>query len=400
MFQNSASFSLEEYLSDLSHLINMDSGTEDVAGCWKNADFLASLLKDSGCEAEILPCGQEARPLLIARTASPVKDSAAPACSAPPRSKTYDFLLIGHLDTVFPAGTAAKRPFRIENGQAFGPGTVDMKAGALLMLYIARYMASICPQIRLCLAINSDEETSSASSAAHLLHLARKSRCAFVFEGGRKQGQFVSQRKGCMKYQIEISGIASHAGTAPAQGASAIVEGAHWILELDKQKRYERGTSVNVGFVEGGGALNVVADRCLLKAEIRYTSLSERRRLEKFIEKKIARPLVPGTSSQATILADTPPLTAARETQDLMAQMKIYGQRFGFPVEFVNAGGLSDANRIAAASIPIIDGCGPGGGFPHSEKEFLTISTVVQRFHFMSGLMQYLYSSYLQCTRV
>ena len=63
------------------------------------------------------------------------------------------------------------------------------------------------------------------------------------------------------------------------------------------------------------------------------------------------------------------------------------------PVDFVKAGGLSDANRLAQAEIPIVDGCGPGGGFPHSEKEFLLIETVEKRFYFMTGLLQYLGNS-------
>lgn len=378
MSKQNSQFLREKFLSDLAVLINTDSGTEDIDGCRKIAAFLADQLKDTDCHTRILSCGQEKRPLLLACHGS---------------RRPYDFLLLGHMDTVFPPGAAKERPFRIKEDQAFGPGAVDMKAGALLMLYIFRHLVSTCPDISICLAINSDEEHGSPSTAPYLLRLAQKSRRAFVFEGGRKKGQFVNQRKGCIKYQIQIHGIASHAGTAPAQGASAIVEGARWVMELDRQKRYDRGTSVNIGQIEGGTALNVVPDFCCLKVEIRYTDRGERQRLEKVIEKLQKKPAVSGTHAEIDLLADTPPLFPDKETQALMAQMKAYGMKSGFPVDFVSAGGLSDANRIAATSIPVIDGCGPGGGFPHSEKEFLTISTVESRFRFMTGLMEAIYRS-------
>src|SRR5439155_19521195 len=42
-------------------------------------------------------------------------------------------LLLGHTDTVWPAGEIARRPFKIAGGRAFGPGVVDMEAGILLI---------------------------------------------------------------------------------------------------------------------------------------------------------------------------------------------------------------------------------------------------------------------------
>lgn len=55
---------------------------------------------------------------------------------------------------------------------------------------------------------------------------------------------------------------------------------------------------------------------------------------------------------------------------------------------YVKAGGTSDANRLSCLGLPILDGCGPGGGFPHSEKEFLDITTVPARFWKMVEIMK------------
>ena len=403
---------MEKFLKELEQIINMDSGTSDVDGCRQVASFFYRRLGEAGLCVSTIPYGPDRRPMVVAVSPGTVISSdAIPDVITPGAAsdaeKRYDFLLVGHMDTVFPKGTAARRPFHLdmEEGRAYGPGTVDMKAGALLMVYIAEYLTKHAPEISLCLALNSDEETGSLDSAPLLAALGRQARRAFVFEGGRKNGQFVHQRKGCTKYEIQVHGVASHAGTAPKQGASAIVEAAHLILKLDKLKQYERGTSVNVGLIEGGTALNVVADSCTLKVEVRYTEEKEQKRIEKALSRLQTAPYVSGTSISIHRLSSTPPLNLTAETAELMRQMEAYGRISGQaagadsyrreelpPVAFVSAGGLSDANRLAICEIPIIDGCGPGGGFPHSEKEFLSLETVLQRFRFMTGVMEYICS--------
>lgn len=414
-------FSMDRFLKELEEVINMDSGTADVEGCRKAACFFLQRMEKAGLSAEIIEYGAEKRPMVIGvtpGTSLPVFESAGTDTGAEDSgteltSRPYDFLLVGHLDTVFPRGTAEARPFRLDESQAaegmrraYGPGTVDMKAGALLMIYIAEYMRLHHPGIRLCLVISSDEETGSADSSAYMEVLGRKSRCAFVFEGGRKADQFVCQRKGCKKYDLTVRGIASHAGTAPWNGASAIVELARWITSLDKLKRYSHGTSVNIGLIQGGSALNVVPDLASAQVEVRFTDEKEMIRVERAMKRLQNKPSVEGTHAEITILSSTSPLRLTEKTETLMEQMKAYSPQYlkeiqmlqeesilkgpAFPVDFVAAGGLSDANRLAVCGIPIVDGCGPGGGFPHSEKEFVSLETITKRYLFFTGFLPWL----------
>ena len=363
--------------------------------------FLAARLENAGLSVTWHSCGADGRPLLTAVSPSAGYSKTQSKNSEGSAEKPYDFLLVGHFDTVFPAGTAAQRPFRLDTaeGRVYGPGTVDMKAGVLLMIYLAEYLTAVHPDIRLCLLLDCDEETGSADSAPFLTEYGEKSRCAFIFEGARKTGQFVSQRKGCRKYEIEITGVASHAGTAPRQGANAIVEMARWITALDKLKRYDKGTSVNIGLVQGGTALNVVPDRCTAKMEVRYTDEKEILRIQRAIARLSRKPSVENTQAHVTCLSDMPPLRLSPEARVLMDQMAAYGVEHqneieaGLfdPIDFVSAGGLSDANRLAACGIPVMDGCGPGGGFPHSEKEFLSLDSLQKRYRLLTGLLPYLY---------
>ena len=392
---------MDRFLSDLEPFINLDTPTADLAACRNAAAFLAARLENAGLSVTWHSCGADGRPLLTAVSPSAGYSKTQSKNSEGSAEKPYDFLLVGHFDTVFPAGTAAQRPFRLDaaEGRVYGPGTVDMKAGVLLMIYLAEYLTAVHPDIRLCLLLDCDEETGSADSAPFLTEYGEKSRCAFIFEGARKAGQFVSQRKGCRKYEIEISGVASHAGTAPRQGASAIVEMARWITALDKLKRYDKGTSVNIGLVQGGTALNVVPDRCTAKMEVRYTDEKEILRIERSITRLSRKPSVENTQAHVTCLSDMLPLRLSPETRVLMDQMAAYGVEHqneieaGLfdPIDFVSAGGLSDANRLAACGIPVMDGCGPGGGFPHSEKEFLSLDSLQKRYRLLTGLLPYLY---------
>ena len=395
---------MNRFLRELETIVNIDSGTSDLEGCREAARFYMERMEAAGLECEMRTSDTaDVHPILAATS---------PCCKIPRKiGRPYDVLLMGHMDTVFPKGTAEQRAFRLEyeDGRpirAHGPGTVDMKAGALLMIYIAEYLAEHHPDLRVCILLNSDEETGSAESAEEVFRLGYEAEAAFVFEGGRKQDQFVSTRKGCNQYEIRVSGVAAHAGTAPRKGANAIVEMGHLVTALDKLKNYARGTSVNVGLIEGGTALNVVPDLCTAQVEVRYTDPKELARVQRAIDKLTGKPpKVEGTSVEITLLAATPPLTETAETQKMKEKMRAYGPQYAadlqklkdsdalpadtpvFPVEFVAAGGLSDANRLASCGIPVIDGCGPGGGNPHRPDEFLTIDTVMKRFVYFTGLL-------------
>lgn len=357
-------FPLEEYLNDLETIINIDSGSTDLEGCRKVADFFCAKLKAAGFLTEIRSAGIQNRPLVVAK--HPASEDSH-----------YDFFLNGHLDTVFPKGTTAQRPFRKEGNLIYGPGTVDMKAGALLIVYLAHYMKAALPQVSFTIALNCDEEIGSPDSFEELRKLASCCRHIFIFEGMRKQGQFVNERKGIAKYDIQVEGIASHAGTAPRQGVSAIVELSKIIVDLSKAQNLDKGTSINVGLIDGGTALNVIAPSAHAVMEVRYTSEREFSRITQRLQKMTDRPHLEGASVSFRQISHYPPLTITPATRSLMDKLESLG------LGYVKAGGTSDANRLAGLGISILDGCGPGGGFPHSEKEFLDLTTVPQRFYRM-----------------
>lgn len=352
-------FLLESFLGDLEFLINTDSGSADIEGNLQVASFFKERFEKAGLKTTLHRVGTLGHPVVTARTQG---------------SASYDCFFSGHIDTVFPSGTVSERPFRREGNFVYGPGTVDMKAGALLILYLAEYLREEHPTLSFTIALNSDEEIGSPDSTPLLREFAANCRHIFVFEGQRKQGQFVNERKGIAKFDIEVLGVASHAGTAPQQGVSAILELSEIVVDFSKLQNLERGTSINVGLMEGGSALNVIPAHASAKMELRYTSHREYERILRAISKMETNPHLSGTSVTFTAISHYPPLEITEATEQMMQTLAPLG------LSYVKAGGTSDANRLACLGLPILDGCGPGGGFPHSEREFLDLDTIPTRF--------------------
>src|SRR5215468_10622773 len=113
---------LPEALALLEQMVSMESPSYDKELTDKFVQFLASKFQEIGGEVDIVPAakvGNHLRVKFSDRSPQPV-------------------LLLGHTDTVWTGGEIAKRPFKIENGRATGPGVFDMKAGILLMWMVLR----------------------------------------------------------------------------------------------------------------------------------------------------------------------------------------------------------------------------------------------------------------------
>ena len=112
----------QRMLQLLEELVNIDSGADALAGINAVAQRIGAFLEVLGFTVEYLET--DGAPVqLLARKAQPGKKQV---------------LFSGHMDTVFNQGTAAVRPFKVENGRAYGPGVLDMKGGLVMALYVIR----------------------------------------------------------------------------------------------------------------------------------------------------------------------------------------------------------------------------------------------------------------------
>jgi glutamate carboxypeptidase len=298
-------------------------------------------------------------------------------------------LLIGHMDTVFPEGTAAARPFRIDGERAFGPGVSDMKGGLLAGLYAVRCLQRIGFRdfASITYVCNPDEEIGSPFSGPHILERAKEADLCLVLEGARENGDIVSARKGVTDLRILIQGRAAHAGVEPERGRSATLQAAHTTIALHELNGRWPGVTVNVGVIQGGTRPNVVAERCELHVDVRAPTAESFQEAVSTVKLLAQSRAVPGTEVEVVPMSGFPPMEKTDGTAVLVERAKSLAAELGFELRDAATGGASDANPVAGLGVPTLDGLGPIGGGDHSPAEWLDLSSVVPRMAMLAGLI-------------
>ncbi len=366
---------LNDFIEELRPLVNTDCGTTTTAGVAQIAQSMHQKYLDLGWHAEIVDLGSAVGPGVFATNK--------------PGASQYDVLLVGHMDTVFPEGTAAERPLTIDGNIARGPGVADMKAGLISILWALRGLdAATLDRLAIAIAMNPDEETGSVHSHDWIGSIAKKSRCVLVAEAARTDGTLVKARKGVGIYQIEFKGVAAHAGNDHEKGRSAVTELAHWTLALEKLTDYTAGTTVNVGLISGGTATNVVPEHATAKIDIRFWKTSEFEKIERALQELQGKPFTRDVSVTLQRLSFMPAMEASADTEALMRTVEAAGAEMNLPIGWKAVGGGSDANHTAALGIPSLDGFGPIGGNFHNESEYLELDSVLPRIQLLQNVLR------------
>lgn len=368
-------FNLDTYLQELEKLVNIDSGSKCLAGVERVGEYFADKFKTLGWkitrhnfDQTIAPCFE------ISNT----------------DKEAYDVLLLGHIDTVFPAGTVQERPFIIKDKRAYGPGVIDMKS-CILSTYYALEQLQAEGKLQdkaVCLILNSEEEVGSNFTQTWIETLAAKSRYVLVIESARVNGDLVLSRKGLGRYDLEFKGVSAHAGVAPENGISAIGELAYWITELHSLTDIAAGLTVNVGVVSGGTAANVIAEQAKAEVDFRYVNPQQIEQIERKLKELIAHSQQAGVKVIIQGGANRPPMMPNEQTKVLCALTEKIGQEVGVEVNWAATGGGSDGNFTAAIGIPTIDGLGPVGGGAHSATEYLEIESIEKRLLLLKKLIE------------
>lgn len=359
------------YLQDLQEIINIDSPTNFPEGNRKVVNFFAQRLEKLGWNVECLELDSSIGPCL--KAANRITDC-------------YDILMIGHVDTVLPVGTAAKRPFTIKDGLVTGPGVEDMKSGTLFMYYLAKYFTenSLLKDANICLLINTDEEIGSKYSRPIIEFLAKQSKCALVFESAYKDGTMTKGRKGVGRYFVKFKGVAAHSGANPEKGASAVNEFLYWGSELIKLHNLDEGTSINIGVVNGGTAPNVVAEEVNIQIDVRMTKMQPVQEIEVLIKQLSEHPRDPRVQITVDGGITRPPMVPTAASEDLCDLFIQTSRELGQPpAAFRMVGGGSDANLTAAVGTPSIDGLGSVGDNSHSPDEYTILETYEPKFELL-----------------
>lgn len=371
---------MEQYLDDLKTIVNIDSGTYTKPGIDRVGAYLQERFQDFGFFTHVEQQEQFGNHLVATHTGSATKGP--------------HILLIGHIDTVFPAGEVQKRPFAIsqQNGGriATGPGVLDMKSGVLIGMYglhllIASQQAHYQ---RVTFVCNSDEEIGSPSSKPLIQEIAQKADAVIVLEPGRAKSTVVSSRRGSGQYRVEVHGVSAHAGVEPQRGRNAILELSYQVQKMQALNGTVPGTTLSVGIIHGGERTNVVPDYAYFDMDVRASDKAGIKAIEAAMHKITKEHVLQGTKITLTGSMLSMPFERNKRNAQLVQLVKEAGNELGLKITDVGSGGASDANNTAALGIPTIDGLGAGGGLAHNPGEFIELDYLPTRIALLSGLVQ------------
>jgi glutamate carboxypeptidase len=351
-------------LALLEDIVNIDGGSYDKAGVDAVGARLRKFLEEQNIACETI--------------ANETFGDALRATVGGPSNSAI--MLMGHRDTVFPKGEPTRRPFRIENGNAYGPGVADMKAGLVMNAFVLaafqKFGGAPAPLVGL---FTSDEEIGSPACRPIIEAEARRARAVFNSEPGRPTGNVVTGRKGGVFMKMEITGKAAHSGGNFSEGISAIEELARKITALHAITDLTKGTTVNVGLISGGQTVNTVAPWARCEIDLRYVTPPDREAAMARIERIVETSSVPGTSAKLEIAGEFKPLVETPDSKRLFDHYASCAGDLDLKIEGEFTGGCADSGFTAGVGTPTVCAVGPVGGKAHTPEEYLVVDSLVPR---------------------
>jgi glutamate carboxypeptidase len=354
----------EAMLVLLEELVNIDSGSDDPEGIARVNAAIARFLAGYGLRPD--PPDPRLPDLAVFRLGH-----------GPDRAP--DVLLLGHCDTVWPRGEAARRPFRIEGAHARGPGVADMKAGLVCNCFLLAAFSRVPDPPSIAALFAPDEEIGSPLGGPAIERLAKGARLVFDSEPARADGTIVIANKGVARYELTVEGRAAHAGNGQKLGINAIEELAGKIREIHALTDLDAEITANVGVVEAGIASNMIAPSARALFEVRYRRPDQFPDLVSRLQRICEHRHVAGSRSGMRLLSQMKPLVRTAGSDTLYAVYRSVAAELGFGVEGIVSGGGANAGFACAAGTPTLCAVGPAGGKAHTVDEFLIVDTIVPR---------------------
>ena len=353
-----------EYVEFLAELCKIESPTEDKAAVDEAGCFIIRKAEELGFSVKVKEEPKSGNPFVITMNGD-VKQ----------RALVYS----AHVDTVHPKGAFGKDIVKIENGIMYGPGVVDCKGGIAAALYAMAALKDLGYTKRpLKLIIQTDEEVSSKSSekrTVDFMYENSKGCTAFLNLEGHKPGYVTVERKGILRYDVEITGVARHASEC-FEGVSAVKEAAYKIIELEKMQQ-DGGITFNVGKISGGTTTNTVPEKCCFTLDIRFRNESDRELAVKRTMDILSRKYLENTETRVSLFSERVAMERSAEVLGVYRRLNKALERSTLEplLENSRAGG-SDAADMATRGVPAVDSLGTTGGYIHSRKEYAYISSL------------------------
>jgi glutamate carboxypeptidase len=302
--------------------------------------------------------------------------------------KNAPILLLGHLDTVWPAGTLQSMPWQLTRDRVAGPGVLDMKAGvAMALAALEILLAEQALRTPVSLLLHGDEEIGSPGSRSVTESVAKTCRAVFVLEPAQgASGAYKTARKGVGHYRLEVKGISAHSGVDFERGHSAILELARQLERVAALTDLTRGLTVNPGVIGGGTLSNVIAAEAWAEIDVRVTSLRDATRVDRLLRKLPPIDKACGLSIDGGL--NRPPMERSRAGAAFFLQAQKLASEIDLNLEEAATGGGSDGNFTAALGVPTLDGMGAVGEGAHAPHEHVLRAHLAPRTALLAAMLQ------------
>jgi len=365
------------YLETVKQLVAVDTGTGQQAGLSTVSQMLVERLKALGAEVSSRPATPSAGDNIVGTLKG---------------QGSKDFLLMVHYDTVFAEGTAAERPFRIDDSRAYGPGVADAKGGVAMILHALELLRDqqFDDYGTITVLFNPDEEMGSKGSKSIIAELARQHDYVFSYEPPDRDA-VTTATNGINAVMLEVRGKSSHAGSAPEDGRNAVMELAHQLTQLRDLGDADKGTTVNWTLIDGGEKRNIIPDQATAEADMRYSDLSETERVLADGRRIIENRLIDDTRVELRIDKGRPPLadnpgsrrlaeTAQRLYGEIDQDIEPIAMRFGTDAGYAY---VPDSDKPA-----VLETMGVVGAGLHSEDEYLELASIAPRLYLTTAMIR------------
>ena len=363
----SANALLPRMIEAVQLLVRTESPTHDLAACANIAEVAAALTGE----------------WLLSPARIEVHDGCPVLRWGPEQPRV---LLLGHLDTVWPAGTLSRLPAQLSDGQLTGPGVFDMKAGIVQALAAVALLISQGVDVSAVgLLLTTDEETGSRASRGVIAAAITEAKAVLVFEPSAG-GALKTERKGTSWYRIKFHGRAAHAGLDPERGINATVEAAAFVMATATWGDQGAGTTVTPTLLHAGTTSNTVPVLAELTLDVRAWTATEQQRIDAKV--RTWRANHPEARSEIDGGIDRPPLESSASLE-LFAIAQQVAQALGLPeLQSCAVGGASDGNLTAAAGVATLDGLGAVGDGAHADHEWALASAMAERAALTAGIIK------------
>ncbi len=365
------------YIETVKQLVAVDTGTGQAEGLATVSKMLIERLQALGAQVSTSPATPSAGDNIVGTLKG---------------TGSKDFLLMVHYDTVFAEGTAAERPFRMDEQRAYGPGVADAKGGVAMILHALELLKAqqFDEYGTITVLFNPDEEMGSAGSKKIIAELARKHDYVFSYEPPDSDA-VTTATNGINAVMLEVKGKSSHAGSAPEDGRNAVLELAHQLVQLKDLGDPDKGTTVSWTMIAGGEKRNIIPNKATAEADMRYSDISETERVLADAQKIIGNKLIDDTRVELRVDKGRPPLaknpaserlaeTAQRMYGEIDQRIEPIAMRFGTDAGYAY---VPDSDKPA-----VLETMGVVGAGLHSEDEYIELSSIAPRLYLTTAMIR------------